>query len=145
MRLERAPLCAIAIALIGLSLSTEVRAADCCYKLKFPNFVRKESSSGSGRVSKLKVTVQCGHITGVSNIPRGWSVEVLRLSAGTASIRAAAEHGATYLWDMKAWDGSILIMPTDAGCFDVSAEIVTDGRRKIRTQSLDFLESSSRC
>lgn len=111
----------------GHSNAFPAHASDCCYTLHFPKFVRQETGTSSGRVSKLEVTVQCGRIAGVVNIPKGWSVTVSNPSANIAQIHAEADHGASYLWDMKAWNDSVLIMPTDSDCFNVGAEIFTDG------------------
>lgn len=120
------------LVLLLILVSSPANAADAraqakAYMLHFPKFARAETATSSGRVTELRLTVDCGIITGVSNIPRGWSLELQGPSSGRTVFTATAEHGATYLWDLKPWNGSISIVPTDVACLDVNAEIVTDG------------------
>jgi len=97
------------------------------YRLYFPPFERVETGTGSGRVTALKVTIHCGYFTSVSPIPGDWWLELHGPVSGESTLAASAGHGASYLWRLETWNGSIGITPYDETCFDVEASVITDG------------------
>jgi hypothetical protein len=96
------------------------------YRLFFPAFERVETDTHSGRVANIEVVVKCGYVTGLSKIPGDWWVSLRGPISGETTIVAEAGHGASYLWRLETWNGSITITPFDASCFDVSARVFTD-------------------
>jgi hypothetical protein len=104
------------------------------YRLYFPPFKRVETESSSGRVTAIKVTVHCGFITGISRVPGDWWVEMRGPISGETTFAASAGHGASYLWNLKTWNGSISITPYDMSCFDVTAGVLTDGPDDAKVQ-----------
>jgi hypothetical protein len=97
------------------------------YRLYFPPLQRVETETNSGRVTAIKVTVRCGYFTGISRIPGDWWVEMHGPISGETTLVASAGHGASYLWNLETWNGSIAITPYEMSCFDVEAAVTTDG------------------
>ncbi|HXF77280.1 MAG TPA: hypothetical protein VN598_00340 [Usitatibacter sp.] len=97
------------------------------YRIYFPPFKRVETENSSGRVTAIEVTVSCGYFTGVTTIPGDWWIQMRGPISGRSTLEASAGHGASYLWDLKTWDGSITVTPYDQSCFDVEAIVATDG------------------
>jgi hypothetical protein len=96
------------------------------YRLYFPPFKRVETDASSGRVTAITLTIRCGYITGISQIPGDWWIQMRGPISGETTFFAEAGHGASYLWKLETWNGSITITPYDMSCFDVSASVMTD-------------------
>jgi hypothetical protein len=106
------------------------------YRIFFPPFKLVGSETGSGRVTALKVTVHCAYVTGISRIPGDWWVSVQGPVSGETIVEASAGHGVSYLASLKAWNGSISVTPYEMECFNVEAEVITDGpdeKKDLRT------------
>jgi hypothetical protein len=97
------------------------------YRVFFPPFELVGTETGSGRVTALKVTIHCAYVTGISRIPGDWWVEVRGPVSGETIIEAFAGHGASYLASLKAWNGSIVITLYQMECFNIQAEVISDG------------------
>jgi hypothetical protein len=78
------------------------------------------------RVESIAVEITCARFRGISNIPNDWNVEVVSPSSEVSHLRASAGHGATMLWSLREWDGSIILSGSEASCFDISASVVVD-------------------
>ena len=81
------------------------------YRLFFPPFKRVETETGSGRVTSIMVTVRCGYFTGVSRIPGDWWLEMHGPISRETTLVAQAGHGASYLYRLETWNGSIAVSP----------------------------------
>jgi hypothetical protein len=78
------------------------------------------------RVEAIEVEMTCGRFRGVTNIPNDWSFEVVSPSSERTHLRASAGHGATMIWSLREMDGSIEVVITEPGCFDISAKVTVD-------------------
>ncbi len=78
------------------------------------------------RVEAIAVEMKCGRFRGVSNIPDDWSVEVISPSSEVTHLRASAGHGSSMLWNLREWDGAIVISGKESECFDISASVTVD-------------------
>ena len=93
------------------------------------------------RVEAIEVEMSCGRFRAVSNIPEGWSFEVVGPSSEVTHLRASADHGASMLWSLRELDGSIGIAVKDSSCFTISATVsVSQGGRGSKQYKLSRTE-----
>jgi len=85
------------------------------------------------QIEKFEVSVACGHVVSVINIPSDWNVSVSRAVSSVEQIHASAGHGISYLRQLRPFDGTFRIRPTDRSCFEVTATVVVvfDEERRI--------------
>ncbi len=120
---------AAALIFLGASIANAGAHSDdlgrgTSYRLFFPPL--QLSRDAGERVTAIRVTVICGYVTGVSRIPGDWWIEMRGPISAETTLSASAGHGASYLWRLETWNGSILITPYDMSCFDVSAVVITE-------------------
>ena len=84
------------------------------------------SRDAGERVTAIRVTITCGYVTGVSRIPGDWWIEIRGTISAETTLSASAGHGASYLWRLETWNGSISITPYDMSCFDASAVVISE-------------------
>jgi len=64
--------------------------------------------------------------------------------SGESTLVASAGHGASYLWRLETWNGSIAITPYDTSCFDVEAAVVVDGPDDAKGNELKYTRKQLR-
>jgi hypothetical protein len=84
------------------------------------------SSAQGERVEAINIEMKCGRFRALSNIPDDWSLEVASPSSEVTHLRASAGHGASMLWNLREWDGSIGVVVREPQCFDISATVAVD-------------------
>jgi hypothetical protein len=117
----------VAAVLIGAALiASPGQSAEAAkrHRLYWPQLAI--SKANGERVDAIAVEMKCGRFRGVSTIPNDWSVEVLSPSSEVTHLRASAGHGASMLWNLREWDGSIVVSVEDSECFDISASVTVD-------------------
>jgi hypothetical protein len=112
----------VLIGLLTLSLASASELKS--QRVVFPDLKLQKNSE---LIEKIDLVVNCGHIEGISGIPEGWTISVVRLGAGTERLQAEADHGATRLWSLGPLNGGIRVLPEDAQCFDLSAKLIVSG------------------
>ena len=90
------------------------------YRLYFPHLTLAPDE----QVESFRVSVACGHIYAVTDIPNDWNVEVTRAISSVEALSASAGHGISYVRQLDLFNGSIRIREVAHDCFAVSA-IVT--------------------
>ncbi|MFZ6638453.1 hypothetical protein ACO0LL_01865 [Undibacterium sp. TC4M20W] len=120
----------ISIAASGLCMATANAAPASILRLYLP-WLALAREDGE-RLTELKLTQACGEFWGLAGIPKDWSVEIISPSSGTAVLHASAGHGASSLFDVRAWNGVVRIAGAHASCKDLSVVLVTEtgDRRK---------------
>ena len=124
-----AALCAFTLTSSAVSLRTGGPSEDMrrgpTFRLFFPriNLDRR----GGERVTHLYVKVECGEFGGVRSIPADWYMSTERSGSVESVLEAYAGHGATYLWSLREWSGSIEVSIIEPECFTVSAIVKTSG------------------
>ncbi len=90
----------------------------------FPDFRLK---SGAEFIERVHLSVECAHIDGVNSIPEGWSIDVVRMGVLSEMLKAEADHGATRLTKLGAFNGGMHITSIDPSCFSLKATIFISG------------------
>ena len=96
----------------------------------------KLDSANYERISGLSVFIKCGEIRALRRVPPDWHFQSRGPISRAVEFHAGAGHGATWLWTIDPWNGSIAVAATDQSCFDVSAEIFTDGHAQDKNQKI---------
>ncbi len=107
----------------GCASNSEALRTGHRYRLFFPS-ITLDTANGE-RIESVEVTVSCGRFRALTVIPNDWSAEVVSPMSDETILRASAGHGATTLWNMRDWDGTIIISVEDASCFNISATVGT--------------------
>jgi len=115
-------------ALLGGSAAASDSAQPRKYRLYWPTLTLAKDKGE--RIESLQVLVSCGRFRGVTEIPSDWSLEIASPSSGNTTLRADAGHGATTLWNLHQFNGTILISIEDRSCFDISGEVTTTEKRQ---------------
>jgi hypothetical protein len=96
----------------------------------------KLDSANYERVSGISLFIKCGEIRALRHVPPDWSFQSRGPISREVEFHAGAGHGATWLWSIDQWNGSIAVAPTDQACFDISAKIFTDGQVDEKNQEI---------
>jgi hypothetical protein len=99
------------------------------YRLYWP--VLNLAKDKGERIESVRVLMSCGRFRGVTAIPNDWSLEIVSPSSEQTKLHGSAGHGATTLWNLRQFDGAILISIEDRSCFDISAEVTTTENRRL--------------
>jgi hypothetical protein len=86
--------------------------------LRFP----KSAVNELGAIEKLKVTVACGHISSLHNIPALYDIE-MEYDMPTENIFEARPRLGASAVELSRWDGVIAVLSESDGCFAVKVEI----------------------
>ena len=115
--------------LLGISLFTMAAfAAEShqVYRLFFPNM--NLSKDGGEQIEEVHLSVACGHIEAITNIPDDWNIEVVRAISAVEKLNASAGHRGSRLSGIEKLNGAIRITVGEKECFDVSATILISGK-----------------
>ena len=107
------------IPLVLLGSSTGAVRAAPGYRLFFPTIHLEPNE----RIAGFDLSVQCGHIVAITDIPWDWNMDVIRAVSEIEELHASAGHGISYVRDMDQFNGGVHIVPTDTTCFDVTATV----------------------
>ena len=107
------------IPLVLLGSSAGVGRTAPTYRLFFPTIPLEPNEQIEG----FDLSVPCGHIVAITDIPWDWNVEVIRAVSEVEELHASAGHGISYVRQMDRFNGGVHIVPTDTTCFDVTATV----------------------
>jgi hypothetical protein len=100
------------------SLSFGVSAPAPERSVRFP----KSDANGLGEIDKLLVTVACGHISSLRNIPELYSIE-MGYDIPTQNIFEARPRLGAAAVELSRWDGVISVVSESDDCFAVVVKV----------------------
>ena len=76
------------------------------YMIVFPSIdLSRHNNEG---IEEVYISVACGHITDITNIPNDWNIEVIRAVSAVEQFHASAGHGASRLPGTDYFNGKCL-------------------------------------
>jgi hypothetical protein len=96
----------------------------------------KLDSANYERISGISLFIKCGEIRALRQVPADWSFQSRGPISREVEFHAGAGHGATWLWNIDQWNGSIGVAATDHTCFSISAKVFTDGQANEKNQEI---------
>ena len=113
-------------AVLCLALISQNAFADS-YVVRWPTTVLPANEDM--RIYELHITLKCGYIKAVNNLPDDWSLEITRPVSGISELHAEAGHGISRIASMAEFNDVIKVsyQPEDIGCFKLSATIIRSG------------------
>ena len=114
--------------LVALSICSPTHAASRSGNRLYFTEINLDKTAGE-RIEEVRVSVACGHIEAILDIPDDWNIEVIRAISAVEEFHASAGHGGSMLENIKKLNGIIRIKITEEKCFDVSASILTSGNK----------------
>lgn len=103
----------VIISAVCLALSTPPAE----HTIQFP----KNAAAGLGQISKLAVTVSCGRISSLQNIPELHNIEMEYDITTENTFKARPRLGASAV-ELRRWDGVISVFSEAEDCFAVKVE-----------------------
>lgn len=78
------------------------------------------------RISGLQIDMTCGRFRAVNRIPNDWSLEIEGPVSERSTLKAVANHGASWLSDSSNLQGFVTIMVCSTSHFDITATVFTE-------------------
>ena len=106
------------LAIITSLVCAAVSSSAAEHILRFP----KSAVSELGPIDKLNVTVACGHISSLRNIPGLYDIEMEYDMPTEITFEARPRLGASAV-ELSHWDGVIAVLSESDACFAVKVEV----------------------
>jgi hypothetical protein len=90
--------------------------------LSFPTVPLAEGE----RISGLQIDMACGRFRAVNRIPNDWSLEIEGPVSERSTLKAVANHGASWLSNSSNLQGFATILVCSTSHFDISATVFTE-------------------